>query len=149
MITPPAGGSPSPDIPNWAWHEYGNRVGFWRILKVIDEFRTPTTLAINGSAIAAYQPIARAARERNWEFIGHGLTQRNMQKVADEAADIARTTEIIAEQMQLLGSREGMGSGGGDDHGEGRSAPAPRAPASKPAAKSATGFDDMDDDIPF
>jgi single-strand DNA-binding protein len=62
------------------------------------------------------------------------------------------TTEIIAEQMQMLGSREGMGGGaggGGDDHGEPRSAPAPRAPASKPAAKSATGFDDMDDDIPF
>ncbi|HVO05869.1 MAG TPA: single-stranded DNA-binding protein [Burkholderiaceae bacterium] len=60
------------------------------------------------------------------------------------------TTEIIAEQMQMLGSREGMGGGGADDHGEPRSAaPAPRAPASKPAAKSATGFDDMDDDIPF
>ena len=28
VITPPAGGAPSPDIPNWAWHEYGNRVGF-------------------------------------------------------------------------------------------------------------------------
>jgi len=62
------------------------------------------------------------------------------------------TTEIIAEQMQMLGSREGMGGGaaGADDHGEPRSAaPAPRAPAGKPAAKSATGFDDMDDDIPF
>jgi single-strand DNA-binding protein len=58
------------------------------------------------------------------------------------------TTEVIADQMQMLGSREGMG-GGGDEHGEPRSAPAPRAPASKPAAKSATGFDDMDDDIPF
>jgi len=59
------------------------------------------------------------------------------------------TTEIIADQMQLLGSREGMGSASSDEHGEGRSAPAPRAPASKPAAKSSTGFDDMDDDIPF
>jgi len=61
------------------------------------------------------------------------------------------TTEIIAEEMKMLGSREGMGgaAAGGDDHGEPRSAPAPRAPATKPAAKSATGFDDMDDDIPF
>jgi len=58
------------------------------------------------------------------------------------------STEVIAQEMQMLGSREGMG-GGADEHGEGRSAPAPRAPASKPAAKSATGFDDMDDDIPF
>ncbi len=63
------------------------------------------------------------------------------------------TTEIVADQMQLLGSREGMG---GDDMGGGgggaapRSTPAPRpAPASKPAAKSSTGFDDMEDDIPF
>jgi single-strand DNA-binding protein len=60
------------------------------------------------------------------------------------------TTEVIADQMQMLGSREGMGAGGADEHhGEARSAPAPRAPTSKPAAKSATGFDDMDDDIPF
>jgi allantoinase len=96
VITPPAGGSPMPDIPNWAWHEYGNRVGFWRLLEVFDEFRIPATLAINGSAIAAYEPIARAARDRAWEFMGHGFTQKSMQKVEDEAADIARTTEVIA-----------------------------------------------------
>ena len=65
------------------------------------------------------------------------------------------TTEIIADQMQLLGSREGMGGGSADEGGgserPARSAPPPRAPASKPAAKSSssTGFDDMDDDIPF
>src|SRR5881396_185872 len=61
VLTPPAGGSPMPDIPNWAWHEYGNRVGFWRMLEVFDDFSIPAALAINGSAIAAYEPIARAA----------------------------------------------------------------------------------------
>src|SRR5580704_5977525 len=75
VLTPPAGGSPTPDIPNWAWHEYGNRVGFWRILKVFDEFNIPGALAINGSALAAYPPIVEAAMARNWEFMGHGLTQ--------------------------------------------------------------------------
>ena len=82
------------------------------------------------------------------------------------------TTEVVAEQMQLLGGREGGGMGGGsaggmgagDDMGGGyeqpaeprRAAPAPRAAAPRapaaapaPAPKSATGFDDMDDDIPF
>jgi len=60
------------------------------------------------------------------------------------------TTEIVADQMQLLGSREGMGEGGGEGGGGMRSAPASRPAASKPAAqKSSTGFDDMDDDIPF
>jgi peptidoglycan/xylan/chitin deacetylase (PgdA/CDA1 family) len=96
VLTPPAGGSPMPDIPNWAWHEYGNRVGFWRMLEVFDDFSIPAVLAINGSAIAAYAPIARAACNRKWEFMGHGLTQKNMQKVEDEAQDIQRTTEAIA-----------------------------------------------------
>ncbi|OYT98572.1 MAG: single-stranded DNA-binding protein [Burkholderiales bacterium PBB1] len=73
------------------------------------------------------------------------------------------TTEVIADQMQLLGGREGMGGDsdggydqGGGGRGESRAAPAARSapPASrpaptKPAPKSSTGFDDMDDDIPF
>ena len=70
------------------------------------------------------------------------------------------TTEIVAQEMTMLGSREGgagsgSGSGSSSDTDMGsaaapRSAPPARsAPATKPAAKSSTGFDDMDDDIPF
>jgi len=64
------------------------------------------------------------------------------------------TTEIHALDMQMLGGREGMGGGAGGDEPASapapRSAPPPRPPAGKPAAaKSSTGFDDMDDDIPF
>jgi len=95
VLPPPAGGQPLPDIPNWAWHEYGNRVGFWRMVKLFDEFRIPATLAINGSAIQTYAPIARAAIDRNWEFMGHGFTQRNMQKVPDEREDIRKTSAAI------------------------------------------------------
>ena len=95
VLTPPAGGSPSPDIPNWAWHEYGNRVGFWRLLKTFDDFKLPAALAINGSAIAGYPAIVKAAKERNWEFMGHGFTQRNMQKVENEREDIRKTADVI------------------------------------------------------
>ena len=71
------------------------------------------------------------------------------------------TTEIVADNMQMLGGREGMGGGdegGGasrgysrDSGGEAGARPAQqRPPAAKPApARSSTGFDDMDDDIPF
>jgi peptidoglycan/xylan/chitin deacetylase (PgdA/CDA1 family) len=95
VLTPPAGGSPMPDIPNWAWHEYGNRVGFWRMLEVLDHFKVPAALAVNGSAVHTYEPIARAAADRGWEFVGHGFSQRNMQKVPDERVDIQRTTAAI------------------------------------------------------
>ena len=74
-------------------------------------------------------------------------------------------TDIRVDQMQMLGSRQGQGApaGGGDDDGYGGGggggyasrapaaaprAPAPRAPAPAPQ-RSSTGFDDMDDDIPF
>jgi hypothetical protein len=95
VLTPPAGGSPMPDVPNWAWHEYGNRVGFWRFVEVLDAFAIPAVLAINGSALAAYPAIVRAAADRDWEFIGHGFTQRSMQKVKNERADIRKTRDVI------------------------------------------------------
>ena len=95
VLTPPAGGSPMPDVPNWSWHEYGNRVGFWRFLKVFDRLQIPAVLAINGGAIQAYEPIARAALDRHWEFIGHGFGQKNMQKVPDERVDIQKPTAAI------------------------------------------------------
>jgi single-strand DNA-binding protein len=74
-------------------------------------------------------------------------------KWQDKEGQDRYTTEIIADQMQMLGSREGMGAPGGDDEGGGSSR-APAAPAgggarSAPAKKPAGGFDDMDDDIPF
>ncbi|HLU58197.1 MAG TPA: polysaccharide deacetylase family protein [Pseudonocardia sp.] len=96
VLTPPAGGVPSPDIPNWAWHEYGNRVGFWRMLRVLDRHAIPVALAVNGSAIEAYPQITAAAVQRGWEFIGHGYTQKNMQKVPDERRDIQLTRDAIA-----------------------------------------------------
>jgi allantoinase len=97
VLTPPAGGVPKPDIPNWAWHEYGNRVGFWRMLELLDELKIRAVLAINGTAIRSYEAISRAALERRWEFMGHGYTQRNMQAVEDEREDIRKTTAAIRE----------------------------------------------------
>ncbi|MEO6972097.1 MAG: single-stranded DNA-binding protein [Rhodoferax sp.] len=75
-------------------------------------------------------------------------------KWADKDGIEKYSTEIRADQMQMLGSRQGMGGPGADDAGGGQSrAPsaAPRAGAPRAAApaKSASGFDDMDDDIPF
>ena len=105
VLTPPAGGSPMPDIPNWAWHEYGNRVGFWRFVDVFDALSIPAVLAINGSALAAYPAIVRAALEREWEFIGHGFTQRNMQKVENERADIRRDARGHRQRYRQAAAR--------------------------------------------
>ncbi|HXE48719.1 MAG TPA: single-stranded DNA-binding protein [Ramlibacter sp.] len=75
-------------------------------------------------------------------------------KYTDKDGVEKNTVDIIATEMQLLGGREGMGGpAGGDDDGAARRAapPSRAAPAAqRPAAsKPSTGFDDMDDDIPF
>ena len=62
---------------------------------MLDVLKIRAVLAINGSAIAAYEPIAQAARDRRWEFMGHGFSQKNMQKVPDEREDIVKTTDAI------------------------------------------------------
>ncbi len=87
-------------------------------------------------------------------------------KWTDQSGVEKFTTEIRADQMQMLGSRQGMGQPAGEEDGGGYGggydsapprrpapaarpapAPAPRPPA--PAPKASSGFDDMDDDIPF
>jgi len=86
-------------------------------------------------------------------YVEGRLTYR---KYTDKDGVERTATDIIASEMQLLGGREGMGGpAGGDEEGGGqrRSAPpAARSPApaaAKPAGKPSSGFDDMDDDIPF
>lgn len=77
-------------------------------------------------------------------------------KYTDQSGVEKNTVDIIATELQLLGGREGMGGPGADEGGYAPRAAAPAraatpsrpAPASKPAPAS-TGFDDMDDDIPF
>ena len=80
-------------------------------------------------------------------------------KYTDQAGIEKNTVDIVATELQLLGGREGMGAPSEGE--EGATAPrkfaaaAPRAAAPAPAARQApaprpaSGFDDMDDDIPF
>jgi single-strand DNA-binding protein len=101
---------------------------------------------IAGEYVKKGRPIYVEGRLKYGKYTGQDGIEKN-------------TVDIIATEMQLLGGREGMGGqgGGGDEEGGGapprRAAPAsrPAAPAAqKPAAsKPSSGFDDMDDDIPF
>ena len=78
-------------------------------------------------------------------------------KYTDKDGAEKSITEISVNEMTMLGSRQGAGGPSGDDEGGGGGYSRPAAPASRPApqapkaapAKSASGFDDMDDDIPF
>ena len=97
VLPPPMHQPLLPDVPNWAWHEYGMRVGFWRFLDALSSRNLKATFAVNGSACTVYREACIAARDAGWEFMGHGFMQKPMHKVDDQRAAIARTMQAIAE----------------------------------------------------
>ncbi|MCP8882393.1 polysaccharide deacetylase family protein [Devosia sp. XJ19-1] len=95
VLPPPMGQPLLPDIPNWAWHEYGMRVGFWRFLEVLGKRNLRASFAVNGSACSVYEAACRAAYAAGWDFIGHGFEQRPMHRVEDQAKAISDTIAAI------------------------------------------------------
>jgi allantoinase len=96
VLPAPTGAALQPDLPNWAWHEYGMRVGFWRFLEAFKARGIRPTLSINGSVCTAYPRIAEAAHAAGWEFMGHGFVQVPTHRVEDQPAMIARTLDAVA-----------------------------------------------------
>jgi len=96
VLPPPMGQPLLPDLPNWSWHEYGMRVGFWRIHECLTRLGVVPTMAVNGIVCESYPRIAEAALEAGWEFMGHGFKQAPMHKLDDQRAAIRRTMEAIA-----------------------------------------------------
>lgn len=97
VLPPPMGQPLLPDLPNWAWHEYGMRVGIWRFLDVLAQRGLRASFAVNGSVCGLYPEICRAAHEAGWDFMGHGFVQRPMHRVEDQRAAIADTIRAIRD----------------------------------------------------
>ena len=95
VLPPPMGQPLLPDLPNWAWHEYGMRVGFWRFLRVLSDRGLKASFAVNGSCTTAYPAVCQAALDAGWDFMGHGFVQQPMHRVADQRAAIADTIAAI------------------------------------------------------
>ena len=97
VLPPPMGQPLIPDLPNWAWHEYGNRVGFWRIREVLGRQGVKATFAMNATVLESYRRIAEAALEDDWDFMGHGYIQGPMHRVDDQKRDIEATVKAIED----------------------------------------------------
>jgi allantoinase len=95
VLPPPTGASLLPDVPNWSWHEYGMRVGFWRFKALFDRFGIRPTLSINAKVCEDYPRVAGACRDAGWEFMGHSYVQGPIHKVENEREVIRQSLEVI------------------------------------------------------
>ncbi len=74
-----------PDVFNYAWREYGIRVGLWRIAEVFDAAGVKATVALNSQVCEVFPKAIEEMKKRSWEFMGHGATNSN-------------TLDILAEE---------------------------------------------------
>jgi peptidoglycan/xylan/chitin deacetylase (PgdA/CDA1 family) len=95
VLPPPTGVTTLPDVPNWTWHEYGMRVGFWRFHALYEGLKIRPTLAINARVCVDYPRVAQACKDSGWEFMGHSYEQGPIHNEKDQPAMIRRTLDTI------------------------------------------------------
>lgn len=87
-----------PEIANYGWRDYGNRVGIWRLFDLFAELEIPVTAAVNGEICTLYPEIITAMQKHRWEVMAHGLNNSKGHSGMDREAEI----EIIDKTLGLL-----------------------------------------------
>ena len=95
VIPPPQGQLLLPDVPNWTWHEYGMRVGFWRLRRMYERLGISPTVTLNARVCETYPPVVQACVDSGWELNAHSYEQIPMPWLEDEREVIQRSIEII------------------------------------------------------
>jgi peptidoglycan/xylan/chitin deacetylase (PgdA/CDA1 family) len=95
VLPAPTGAVLLPDVPNWSWHEYGMRVGFWRFEALFRRLRIRPTVAINARVCVDYPRVAKACKDAGWEFMGHSYEQGPIHREEDQPGMIRRSLDTI------------------------------------------------------
>jgi peptidoglycan/xylan/chitin deacetylase (PgdA/CDA1 family) len=96
-VSQPPGGQTGaiPDMPNWTWHEYGMRVGIWRLYDALEKLGIKPTLSINGKVCETCPEVAEPLRDAGWEFLAHCYEQASIHALPDQRAMIDKTIEVL------------------------------------------------------
>ena len=98
-----APGGPQPDVLNYAWRDYGNRVGAWYLLDMFDALDLPVAALVNSSMYDYAPQLIAAHRARGDEIVGHGRSNAERQGHLDETAERA----LIDDATARLAKEEG------------------------------------------
>lgn len=96
-----APGGPQPDVLNFAWRDYGNRVGAPRLLALFNRLALPCTALVNSEVYTEAPGLAQAFAARGDEIAGHGRTNAERQGTLSEDEErklIEQSTEVLAAQ---------------------------------------------------
>ncbi len=99
---------PEPDVLNYAWREYGNRVGAWRCLTLFDQLELPTAALVNTALYHHCPELVQAFVDRGDELVGHGHTNAERQGDLTEP-DEKRLLQLCRDRVAQHSDRQVQG----------------------------------------
>jgi peptidoglycan/xylan/chitin deacetylase (PgdA/CDA1 family) len=103
----------TPDVMMYGRQEFGARVGFWRMLDVLDKHGIPCTAVLNVAALKRFPDICAAIVARKWDLLGHGMTNTRFICGHDEDEERAHYQDMLALVRECTGMEmKGMGGPG-------------------------------------
>lgn len=114
-VLPPPHGRPSdpPDVPNFAWVEYGLRCGMPRLFAMLAARRLRASALMNAQVADVYPSLADAVLRADWELVGHGWFQQSLKQADDEETEIVRSLRRL-EALSGKPVRAWLGPGIGE-----------------------------------
>ena len=103
----------TPDVMMYGRQEFGSRVGFWRLLDILDKHDVPCTAVLNVAALARFPEIRTAIIERKWDLLGHGMYNTRFICGLSEDDERGYYLEMLRITRELTGiEMKGMGGPG-------------------------------------
>lgn len=102
----------TPDVMMYGRQEFGPRVGFWRMLDVLDKHAVPCTAVLNVAALRRYPGICDPLVDRRWDLLGHGMTNTRFICGLSEEEEQAHYRDMLAIVRDCGLSMAGMGGPG-------------------------------------
>lgn len=96
---------PHPDVLNYGIRDYGNRVGFWRTLEVLDRHEVRCTASLSLAVLEMYPEIVEAMEARRWEYMSHGLYNTRYHWNYGEQEERAAIAECVEIHRRRTGRR--------------------------------------------
>jgi peptidoglycan/xylan/chitin deacetylase (PgdA/CDA1 family) len=94
-----------PDILAYSHRDYGNRVGVWRMMEVMDRYGVRGSISLNAAVCDHHPEIIEACLERNWEFFSHGIYNTRYTYGMDESQERAMIEDATATVQKYTGKR--------------------------------------------
>ena len=97
----------TPDPLNYGWRDYGNRVGLWRMMELMDKCGMRATVCLNSDVIREYPRILEEGMKRDWAWIGHGINNApaNFLSGIDENKEREIVKEVLDKMEQAIGRK--------------------------------------------